>query len=144
MTDDEIKEKVIRHDYEFKSLTKSLNGIVNELHQITLSMKSVALINEQISNMDKNIKANFERAYDKIENSEASIKSIEEVQDKTGCNVLNLRATEIDALNRTIYGKDGRGGLIFDVEDIKKFMYKSMGAFTAINLAIGLISYFVK
>lgn len=134
-----MREKVIKHDYEFQSLTKSLTGIVKELHQITSSMKSVAVIHETISNMDKNLKESFSRVYKKIEDNESEIKDIKEKQDKTGCNVLKLRATEIDTLNRTVYGKDGRGGLIFDVEDIKKFMYKAMGAFTFINIALAVV-----
>lgn len=143
MTDEEMKEKVIRHDFEFKSLTSSLKGIVTELHQITASMKSVAVIHEQISNMDKNLKESFGRVYERIENNEDDIKTLKGVQDKTGCNALKLRATEIDTLNRTVYGKDGRGGLIFDVEDIKKFMYKSMGAFTFINILLGAVIAFI-
>ena len=139
MTDEEMKEKVIRHDFEFQSLTKSLAGIVRELHEITTSMKSVAVIHETISNMDKNLKDTFNRVYSKIEANEIDIKDIKNKQDNTGCNALNLKATEINTLNCTVYGKDGRGGLIFDVEDIKKFMYKAMGAFTIINIALAVV-----
>ena len=138
MTDEQIKEKVIKHDYEFQSLTKSLSAIVRELNEITASMKNVAVINETISNMDKNIKESFVRVYGKIEENENDIKALKENQDRNGCHVLNIKATEIDTLNRTVYGKDGRGGLVFDVEDIKRFMYKAMGAFTFINIAIAV------
>ena len=139
VTDEEMKEKVIRHDFEFQTLTKSLTGIVRELHEITTSMKSVAVIHETISNMDKNLKDSFNRVYSKIEENENDIKDIKSKQDNTGCNALNLKVTEINALNRTIYGKDGRGGLVFDIEDIKKFMYKAMGAFTFINIALAVV-----
>ena len=139
VTDEEMKEKVIRHDFEFQTLTKSLTGIVRELHEITTSMKNVAVIHETISNMDKNLKDSFNRVYSKIEENENDIKDIKSKQDNTGCNALNLKVTEINALNRTIYGKDGRGGLVFDIEDIKKFMYKAMGAFTIINIALAVV-----
>lgn len=134
MTDEEIKEKVIKHDFEFQSLTKSLTGIAKELHQITSSMKNVAVIHETISNMDRNLKDSFRRVYDKIEENETDIKDLKEAKD-----TLTLKGTEVDNLNRTVFGKDGRGGLIFDIDDIKRFMYKSMGAFTVINIALAII-----
>jgi len=139
VTDDELKEKVIKHDFEFQSLTKSLGSIVSELHEITSSMKNVAVIHETITNMESNLKESFGRVYDRIEDNENEIKTIKQTQDKKGCNALNLKSTEIDSLNRTVYGKDGRGGLVFDVEDIKKFMYKSMGFFTLLNIVVGII-----
>ena len=145
MTDEEIKEKVIRHDIEFKSLSESLKGIVSELHQITSSMRSVAVITEQIANMDNNLKESFIRVHKRISENEDSISNIKNTQNEEGCSVLKLQATEISALNRTVYGKDGRGGLIFDVEDIKKFMYKLVGAFTIVNIAIGMtVSTLIK
>jgi len=143
MTDEEINEKVIKHDYEFQSLTKSLSDIVKELNEITASMKNVAVINETITNMDKNIKDGFVRVYGKIEGNEAEIEKLKSNQDKVGCNALRLKATEIDSLNRTVYGKDGRGGLVFDVEDIKRFMYKTMGAFTFVNMVVAIIIAFI-
>ena len=136
MNDEEMREKVIRHDVEFESLSASLKGIVSELHQITTSMKSVAVITEQIANINKSLKDGFVRVHDRISDNEDEIKLLKNMQDKTGCNVLKLKATEVESLNRTVYGKDGRGGLIFDIEDIKKFMYKSMGAFTILNIVI--------
>jgi len=142
VTDEEMKEKVIRHDFEFQTLAKSLTGIVIELHEITTSMKSVAVIHETISNMDKNLKDSFNRVHSKIEENENDIKDVKNKQDNIGCNALNLKVTEINTLNRTIYGKDGRGGLVFDIEDIKKFMYKAMGAFTFINIALAAVVAF--
>lgn len=134
-----MKQKVIKHDFEFQALSKSLKSIVSELHEITTSMKNVAVFTEKINNMDNNLKESFQRVHKKISDNEDEIKELKQNQDKTGCNALNLKATEIDTLNRTVYGKDGRGGLVFDVEDIKKFMYKSMGAFTLINIALGIV-----
>lgn len=127
LTDEEIREKVIRHDYEFKALSESLNNAVKELHELTKSLKSVAVINEKIENLDGNLRESFQRVHkrtDKLENELDGVK-----------NVRN----EVDTLNRTVYGKDGRGGLLFDVDDLKKFMYKSMGAFTIINVIIGIV-----
>lgn len=139
MNDEELKEKVIKHDYKFQSLSESLSGIVSELHEITSNMKRVAVLNETMSNMDKNLKESFTRVYSKINVNKTDIKELKNTQDTTGCNALNLKATEIETLNRAVFGKDGRGGLIFDVEDIKKFIYKIMGGFTILNITIAII-----
>jgi len=144
MTDEEMKEKVIKHDYEFQSLTKSLTAIVKELNEITVSMKSVAVINKTIENMDRNLKESFTRVYGKIEQNEEDIKDIKNMQNTMGCSALNIKSTEIDTLNRAVFGKDGRGGIVFDVEDIKRFMYKSMGAFTFLNVVIALLFALLK
>lgn len=132
LTDEEIREKVIRHDYEFKALSENLQKAVKELHELTVSLKSVAVINEKIENLDGNLRESFQRVHqrtDKLENE------VDETK-----NVRN----EINTLNRTVYGKDGRGGLLFDVEDLKRFMYKSMGAFTIINVIIGIVIAFLS
>jgi len=144
MTDEEMKEKVIKHDYEFQSLTKSLTAIVKELNEITASMKSVAVINKTIENMDRNLKESFTRVYGKIEQNEEDIKDIQHTQNTRGCSALNIKSTEIDTLNRAVFGKDGRGGIVFDVEDLKRFMYKVMGAFTFLNVVIALLFALLK
>ena len=140
-TDEQIKEKVIKHEYQFESLTKSLSKIVSELHEITTAMRSVAVITEQITNMDNNLKESFIRVHNKIDENVRDIKALKEVHD----HAISKTKSEIETLNRTVYGKDGRGGLLFDVEDIKKFMYKSMGFFTLLNLILGiLVAYLTK
>jgi len=145
LTDDEIREKVIKHDYEFRSLATSLKSIVDELHAITSSMKNVAVLTEQISNMDNNLKESFTRVHKKIEENEVEIKSIKDVQEDKGCNALSNAKNNINTLNLAMFGKDGRGGVIFDVEDIKKFMYKSMGFFTLLNIVlVAAITYIFK
>jgi predicted nuclease with TOPRIM domain len=127
LTDAEIREKVIRHDYEFKALSESLNNAVRELRELTKSLKSVAVINTKIENLDNNLKESFQRVHSRIDKTES------EVEISKNCR------NEVNTLNRTIYGKDGRGGLLFDVEDLKRFMYKAMGAFTIVNIVIGIV-----
>jgi predicted nuclease with TOPRIM domain len=127
LTDAEIREKVIRHDYEFKALSESLNNAVRELRELTKSLKSVAVINTKIENLDNNLKESFQRVHARIDKTES------EVDISKNCR------NEVNTLNRTIYGKDGRGGLLFDVEDLKRFMYKAMGAFTIVNIVIGIV-----
>ncbi len=144
LSDQEIREKVIKHDYEFQSLAKSLKGIVTELHEITQSMKNVAVLNEQITNMDQNIKDSFDRVYGRIYDNETEIKKLQDSRNDKGCPALKNSENKVDVLNRAVFGKDGRGGLIFDVEDIKKFMYKSMGAFTIINIALGIVIAYIS
>ena len=145
LTDEQLRERVIRHEYQFESLTKSLGSIVKELHEINAAMRSVAVITEQITNMDNNLKESFIRVYKKIDENVEDIKTLKYIQDHGECHALSKTNSAIETLNRTVYGKDGRGGLLFDVEDIKKFMYKSMGFFTLLNLVLGiLIAYLTK
>lgn len=132
LTDEEIREKVIRHDYEFKALSESLNTAVKELHELTKSLKSVAVINEKIENLDGNLRESFQRVHKRTDKLETEVDEVKNTRN------------EVDTLNRTVYGKDGRGGLLFDVEDLKRFMYKSMGAFTIINVIIGIVIAFLS
>lgn len=134
LSDLEIRDKVIKHDYEFKALSDSLNKVVGELHELTSSLKNVNIIAEKLDNMDHKLKESFQRVHKRTDKLEEEVKQLKEEHHQFDKN-----QNQIDTLNRTVYGKDGRGGLLFDVEDIKKFMYKSMGAFTIINVIIGLI-----
>jgi predicted nuclease with TOPRIM domain len=127
LSDEAIREKVLRHDYEFKALSDNLNNVVKELHELTKSLKGVAIINEKIENLNNNLRESFQR----VDKDMAKLEhDIDEVR--------NTR-NEVDTLNRTIYGKGGRGGLLFDVDDLKRFMYKAMGAFTIVNIVIGIV-----
>jgi predicted nuclease with TOPRIM domain len=127
LSDEEIREKVIRHDYEFKALSENLNRVVTELHNLTESLKSIAVINEKIENMDANLRESFTRVHKRIDKLDTQIAEAKELRN------------EVTTLNRTVYGKDGRGGILFDVEDIKKFMYKSMGYFTLFNMILAAV-----
>lgn len=133
LSDEAIREKVLRHDYEFKALSDNLNNVVKELHELTSSLKNIGVINEKIENMDQNLRESFMRIHkrtDKVENDVAMAKELK---------------NEVETLNRTVYGKGSRGGLLFDVEDLKKFMYKSMSYFTLFNLIIAaLIGWLFK
>jgi hypothetical protein len=127
LSDLSLKEKIIRYDFEFKALSENLRGVVKEIHNLGASMRTVGILVEKLENMDQNIRDSFQRAHlrtDKIE------------QDLIDTN---KKLKLVDLTHLAIYGKDGRGGLLFDVEDLKKFMYKSLGAFTIINLLSGFI-----
>lgn len=142
LTDEQIREKVIKHDYEFKALTQGMENVVKEMHTLVTLLKET--VNDKILILDKNLKESFERVHKRADENDETVKQIQKERNTTGCRALKDATNSIDVLNRAIFGKDGRGGIIFDVEDIKKFMYKSMGAFTAVNVAIGLISYLAK
>jgi predicted nuclease with TOPRIM domain len=131
LTDEEIRERVIRHDFQFEALSDSLKSAVRELHELAESLKSVAVINEKIGHIDENLRESFQRVHSRTDKLE---KDVDEAKDC--CN-------EVATLNRTVFGKDGRGGLLFDVEDLKMFMYKAMGAFTVFNILIGIVIAFL-
>ena len=139
LSDDAIREKVIRHDYEFKALSENLNNVVKELHELTSALKHVGVIAEKLENMDINLKESFQRIHKRTDDIEKEVRFLKESRGEKGCNALEKAMGSVDVLNRAVYGKDGRGGLVFDVEDLKKFMYKSMSYFALFNLVIAAI-----
>lgn len=145
MTDEEMKEKVLTFDIQLKLFTKSLGSIAKELHEIASSMKEVAVMSEKMDNINTNLRDGLLRVHNRITDNEEIIKNIRVEQNKTGCPVLNLKSREITQLKNEVYGKDGRGGLVFSDAENKKFIYKLMGFVTAINLIVVIaISIFIK
>ena len=70
MTDDEIREKVIKHDYEFKSLTSSLSELSETMKKLTAGLEHVMVLNEKLVSLDRDLKDSFKRVHsraDKIE-----------------------------------------------------------------------------
>ena len=63
MTDNELIEKVIRHDVEFKSLTKSLFELSDSMKQLTRGLEQVIVLNERLGSMDNNLKESFSRVH---------------------------------------------------------------------------------
>lgn len=74
MTDEELKEKVIRHDIEFKTLTESLNALSENMKELTNSLKHIAVINEKLFNMDKDLKESFQRVHKRQDDIESDFK----------------------------------------------------------------------
>lgn len=70
MTDDEIREKVIKHDYEFKGLTSSLSELSEAMKKLTAGLEHVMVLNEKLVSLDRDLKDSFKRVHtraDKIE-----------------------------------------------------------------------------
>lgn len=63
MTDEELKEKIIKHDYEFKSLTTSLAELSDSMKQLTKGLEQVVILNERIVSMDRDLKDSFKRVH---------------------------------------------------------------------------------
>ena len=55
MTDEELREKVIKHDYEFKSLTNSLAELSDSMKQLTKGLEQVIVLNERMVSMDRDL-----------------------------------------------------------------------------------------
>lgn len=142
LTDEEIKEKVIKHDYEFKLLTKGMSDVVSEMHNLAKVLKET--MQEKMVVLEKNLDESFKRVHKRNDEIEDDVEKIQDVCNIHGCPALKSEANRIDTLNRAMFGKDGRGGIIFDVEDIKKFIYKAMGGFTVLNLIFGAIMVYLS
>lgn len=63
MTDEELKEKVIRHDYEFKSLTSSLEDLSGSMKKLALGLEKILVLDERLINIDKDLKESFKRVH---------------------------------------------------------------------------------
>jgi len=139
VTDSEVKETVIKHSMEFQSLTTSLKGIVTELHEITKSLRNVAILNEKIDNMDNNITDSFKRVHRRSDNLDERLKIVETSRNEKGCVALNTMQIEYK-------GKiDQLDTLSTDMKDIKdipnkilwRFVLSLVGVF-AISVAVHL------
>ena len=73
MTDNELIEKVIRHDVEFKSLTKSLFELSDSMKQLTRGLEQVIVLNERLGSMDTNLKESFNRVHMREEDFEKKL-----------------------------------------------------------------------
>lgn len=81
MTDDELREKVIKHDYEFRSLTTSLAELSDSMKQLTKGLEQVIVLNERMISMDKDLKESFKRVHDRQDKFEDDLKkSINELE----------------------------------------------------------------
>ena len=73
MTDNELIEKVIRHDIEFKSLTKSLFELSDSMKQLTRGLEHVVVLNERLGSMDTNLKESFSRVHTRADDFEKKL-----------------------------------------------------------------------
>lgn len=110
MTDEELKEKIIRHDYEFKALTSSLSELSSNMKELTESLKHIAVINEKLFNMDKELKESFQRVHKRADEIEAEIKELELVKilvkypKITLFMVVGAYVMTFDSVRKTIFG----------------------------------------
>lgn len=73
MTDEELREKVIRHDYEFKSLTTSLAELSDSMKQLTKGLEQVIVLNERMVSMDRDLKDSFKRVHTRQDEEEKKL-----------------------------------------------------------------------
>lgn len=73
MTDEELREKVIRHDFEFQSLTTSLKELSESMKKLTNGLEQVVVINERLVSMDKDLKDSFKRVHSRADKTDEKI-----------------------------------------------------------------------
>lgn len=73
MTDNELIAKVIRHDIEFKSLTKSLSELSDSMKQLTRGLEQIIVLNERLGAMDTNLKESFSRVHTRADDLEKKL-----------------------------------------------------------------------
>lgn len=77
MTDIELKEKVLRHDFEFQALTNSLKDLSIEMKELTSSLRHISVLNERLINMDSELKESFKRVHNRADELEDELKELE-------------------------------------------------------------------
>ena len=73
MTDEQLREKVIRHDFEFQSLTTSLKELSESMKKLTNGLEQVVVINERLVSMDKDLKESFKRVHTRADKQEEKV-----------------------------------------------------------------------
>lgn len=110
MTDIELREKVIRHDYEFKALTESLNSLGENMKELTTSLKHIAVINEKLFNMDRELKDSFQRVHNRCDDFEEEMKDLEVARFFSKypklllAVILGLSVINIEPIRKIIFG----------------------------------------
>ena len=114
MTDNELIEKVIRHDVEFKSLTKSLFELSASMKQLTKGLEQVIVLNERLGSMDNNLKESFSRVHTRADAVEKKLNTfmadIELVRilvkypKLTMCVGVGLYVMTFDSVRQSIFG----------------------------------------
>lgn len=73
MSEDDLKELVLKHDHIFSSLASSNEHLANELSKTNDKLEEVAkaintqnILSEKFNNLDKNLKESFGRVHDKM------------------------------------------------------------------------------
>lgn len=114
MTENELIEKVIRHDVEFKSLTKSLFELSDSMKQLTKGLEQVIVINERLGSMDTNLKESFSRVHTRADNFEKElntfmtdmelIRVLIKYPKLTMCVGIGLYVMAFDSVRQSIFG----------------------------------------
>lgn len=114
MTDEELREKVIRHDYEFKSLTTSLAELSDSMKQLTKGLEQVIVLNERMVSMDRDLKDSFKRVHSRQDKIEDDIKKglkelevfsfIARYPKIAGLTVIGMYVMTFDSVRKSIFG----------------------------------------
>ena len=114
MTDNELIEKVIRHDVEFKSLTKSLFELSDSMKQLTRGLEQVIILNERLGSMDANLKESFSRVHTRADAVEKKLNTfmtdmelvriLIKYPKLTMCVGIGLYVMAFDSVRQSIFG----------------------------------------
>lgn len=132
-----LKLKVLEHGFAFKTLSEGQKRIADSIDALASNMKEI--LNDKIEALNENIHESFQRVRARGDDFDKELDKIKESRNTTGCPALGMSNKDIRVLNKAVFGKDGRGGLVYDIADIKKFIYRVGGFLTAINLTIGYL-----
>lgn len=114
MTDEELKEKVIKHDYEFKSLTHSLEDLSKSMQRLTTGLEKILILDERLIVLDKDLKESFKRVHTRQDENEKEFQEFKNDMELIrilskhpyilGALILGLIALNTEPLRKLILG----------------------------------------
>ena len=106
---EDIREKVIKHDFAIKEIAKSMHDLTDtskeankKLGQIANSMGKQELILEKLANLEVNSADSINRVHRRIDGIEADVKKYAEIGNGKGCTALQLSQGNVKSNQKRI------------------------------------------
>ena len=144
MTDEALRELVIKHDHAIESLVGSVENLVEsnmetnkQLKDISKFLAKQAVFDAKFDNMDKAIKDTFKQAFSRID-------KLEEIQgSNNGCKSVQLLGKDFDGLEKGYVQMAGAmGDIRISAEKMEK-QIDSMPLPATIRWFVGLIAVYM-
>lgn len=103
MTDEALKDLVLKHDHTIENLANSVEALVNSntetnkrLEEISRYLAKQAVFDTKLADMDKDISESFQRVHKRID----EVDNIQKSND--GCKSVQLLHKDVTALTKTV------------------------------------------
>lgn len=114
MTDEAVKELVLKHDHTIESLVKSVEDLVQSNIETNKSLKEIsqylakqAVLDTKLMSLDRELTESFQRVHGRIDNLEITQNST------VGCKSVQLLHKDVETLAHTV------NQLVMDIKETK-------------------------